>query len=69
MKRMNIITATVLVVQVAAYGELIDDRKFYNLGHLNVTACLYEARQRTKEWREIEHAEIIYIGCPGRVDE
>ena len=61
---MNIITA-VLVVQVVAYGELIDERKFYNLGHLNVTACLYEAHKRTKEWREIEHAEIIYIGCPG----
>lgn len=62
---MNTLTAAeILVIQVVAYGELIDDRKSYSLDHLNVSACLYDARERTKEWREIEHAEIIYIGCP-----
>ena len=62
---MGVFSTTVLVVQVLAYGEPIDTRKFYDLGVLNVSACLYEASKRREEWEKIEHAEIIYIGCPG----
>ena len=52
-----------LVVQVAAYGELIDDREVIDSGYLTVSECLYKAHKIKESWEEIEHAEIIFIGC------
>ena len=57
-----------LVVQVAAYGELIDDREVIDRGYYTVTECLYKAHKIRQSWEEIEHAEIIFVGCKGGED-
>jgi hypothetical protein len=53
----------ILIVQIFAYGEFIDDREMVAEGHLNVSDCLYRVRKIRQSWENIEHADIIYIGC------
>lgn len=63
-------TLVVLVTMVIAYGqpiheiEIIDHNKY-----LNLSDCLYRAHKLKEGWKEIEHAEIINIGCPYQIGD